>query len=45
MSGYKCINCGKLFEDSARGAVRCPSCAYRVVEKVRPAITKTISAR
>ncbi len=42
---YKCIKCGNMFEDSSKGLVRCPSCASRIVEKMRPPITKKLSAR
>jgi len=32
---YKCINCGREFEDDLR-RVRCQFCGYRILRKVRP---------
>ena len=39
---YKCANCGKEVTTIAEGMVRCPSCGYRVLYKLRDPIAKTI---
>jgi DNA-directed RNA polymerase subunit RPC12/RpoP len=41
---YKCIKCGELIESLPLGAVRCPSCASKILSKQREPITKTIKA-
>ncbi|MEM4598543.1 MAG: DNA-directed RNA polymerase subunit P [Candidatus Diapherotrites archaeon] len=42
---YKCLKCGKEFAEMPKDQVRCPYCAYRVVLKARPEVTKKIKAR
>ncbi|MCD6247493.1 MAG: DNA-directed RNA polymerase subunit P [Candidatus Diapherotrites archaeon] len=42
---YKCARCGREFDNMPKGQVRCPFCAYRIVLKVRPPVTKKIKAR
>ncbi|MCX8158173.1 MAG: DNA-directed RNA polymerase subunit P [Candidatus Diapherotrites archaeon] len=45
MATYRCVACGRVFDTISKSLIRCPSCAYRVVEKVRPPVTKKIKAR
>jgi len=40
-----CLNCGKEVSSIVNGAIRCPSCGYKVFSKIREPITKTIQAR
>ncbi len=42
---YKCVKCGKEFDELPKGLVRCPSCAYRVLIKLRSPVTKKVKAR
>lgn len=42
---YKCAKCGKVFDDLPDRVVRCPSCAYKVVFRVRDPIAKNVKAR
>jgi len=42
---YRCVRCGKEFEELPKDQVRCPYCAYRVVIKVRSNVTKRIKVR
>ena len=42
---YKCMRCKKEFDELPKGLIRCPNCAYRILTKVRPSITKKIKAR
>jgi DNA-directed RNA polymerase subunit RPC12/RpoP len=42
---YRCIICGKQFEGVSGGNIRCPACAGRIVEKMRPPITKKLLAK
>ncbi|MBN2126806.1 MAG: DNA-directed RNA polymerase subunit P [Candidatus Diapherotrites archaeon] len=41
---YKCIACGEVIDSLPFGAVRCPSCASKVLSKLRDPIAKTIKA-
>jgi DNA-directed RNA polymerase subunit RPC12/RpoP len=40
--GYVCGQCGKEVQSIAEGMVRCPSCGYRLLYKVRDPIAKTV---
>ncbi len=42
---YKCLQCGKTVDVIFSGAVRCPGCGFKIFEKLRAPITKTIKAR
>lgn len=42
---YKCLQCGKVVDMVLSGSIRCPSCGFKVFEKVRDPITKTVKAR
>ncbi len=42
---YRCKRCEKEFDDMPKNPIRCPNCAYRILEKTRPPVTKTIKAR
>ncbi|PIU22428.1 MAG: DNA-directed RNA polymerase subunit P [Candidatus Diapherotrites archaeon CG08_land_8_20_14_0_20_30_16] len=44
MTKYKCVRCGKEFDGLLEGPVRCPYCSFRVIEKVRPDVVKTVRA-
>ena len=41
---YKCLKCGETFSDLPKGLVRCPSCAYKVIEKLRDPLTSVVKA-
>jgi len=44
---YECVNCGTkiTFEQLAMGPeIKCPSCGYRVLKKVRPPVVKHVKA-
>ena len=42
---YKCAKCGAVVQDLAVGVIRCSSCGYKVLFKLREPITKTIKGR
>lgn len=44
---YKCVNCGRdvKVELNTATKVQCTYCGYRIIEKKRPKITKTLKAR
>ncbi len=44
MGRYKCVKCGGEFDNLIEGEVRCPQCAFRVVEKKRQKVAKTVKA-
>jgi len=44
MSRYKCIRCGAEFDSMVDGEVRCPQCAFRIVEKRRQKVAKSVKA-
>ncbi len=42
---YECVNCGTkiTFEQLTMSPeIKCPSCGYRVLKKVRPPVVKTV---
>lgn len=45
MARYKCVRCGKQMESLPEGSIRCPSCSFRVIEKIRPAVAAEVSAK
>ena len=42
---YKCGKCHETFKDLPEGLIRCPHCAYKILYKTRPKVTKNIKAR
>ena len=42
---YKCIKCGATFEEFPKGMVSCPSCAGKIITKMRSEVTKSVKAR
>jgi DNA-directed RNA polymerase subunit RPC12/RpoP len=46
MHMYKCLGCGKVIKIdlASSGKIICPSCGYRIVEKMRPKVAKKIEA-
>jgi DNA-directed RNA polymerase subunit RPC12/RpoP len=45
MAKYKCVRCGKELDSFPSEVIRCTNCSFRVMEKVRPQVTKEILAR
>lgn len=41
---YKCAKCGTEVQNVYEGLVRCPSCGYRILYKLREPISKTVKA-
>lgn len=41
---YMCLKCGKTVNSLTSGAIRCPSCGYKVFSKMRDPVTKTVKA-
>lgn len=41
---YKCGKCGQTVKELPKGMVRCPACAYRILYKIRPPVTKKAKA-
>ncbi|MFQ6075783.1 MAG: RNA polymerase Rbp10 [Candidatus Bathyarchaeia archaeon] len=45
---YKCVSCGALIDASQLALIpeiKCTTCGYRVLRKVRPPIVKRMKAR
>ncbi len=42
---YKCQKCGMQFDALPEAVVRCPSCANKVLLKVRQPVSKELKAR
>jgi len=42
LSQYKCVRCGRVVENLPDGPVRCPSCSFRVLEKMRSEVVKEV---
>ncbi len=42
---YKCLRCGKVIDELPEGIIRCPSCSFRVLEKIRAEVVKEVKAR
>ncbi len=45
MSSYKCAKCGEIIPSMPQGVIRCPSCANKILYKMRDNVTKDIKAR
>ncbi len=45
MARYKCVRCGKEIESLNEGPIRCPSCSFRVIEKIRAPVVTEVSAK
>jgi len=43
---YKCLGCGRMvkIELATASKIICPSCGYRILEKMRPPVAKKIMA-
>lgn len=46
-TAYRCLNCGKDVDIdlSVTKKIICPYCGYRIIEKKRPLVKKTVLAR
>ena len=42
---YKCLKCGYENPVLTSTLVRCNNCAYKILVKLRPQVTKTVQAR
>jgi len=42
---YKCLRCGKVIDELPEGIIRCPSCSFRVLEKIRAEVVEEVKAR
>jgi DNA-directed RNA polymerase subunit RPC12/RpoP len=45
MASYKCIKCGNVVLALQPGMVRCPSCANKILYKMRDNVAKDVKAR
>ncbi|HLC79345.1 MAG TPA: DNA-directed RNA polymerase subunit P [archaeon] len=41
---YRCLQCQKEVGNLPTGAIRCPSCGFKVFTKLRDPISKTVKA-
>ena len=42
---YRCAKCGNVIQSMTPGIIRCPSCANKILFKVRENVAKDIKAR
>ena len=42
---YKCAKCGEKINSLPPGIIRCPSCANKILYKMRDNVTKELKAR
>ena len=42
---YKCAKCGEVIQSMPQGIIRCPSCANKIMYRVRENVAKDIKAR
>lgn len=45
MSSYKCAKCGEKITNLPPGIIRCPSCAHKVLYKMRDNVAKEVKAK
>lgn len=45
MSSYKCAKCGEKITNLPPGIIRCPSCAHKVLYKMRDTVAKEVKAK
>ncbi|MBU2099709.1 DNA-directed RNA polymerase subunit P [Candidatus Micrarchaeota archaeon] len=41
---YQCQKCGEKFDELPKGVFRCPSCAYKIIVKLRQPIVRKLKA-
>jgi len=44
---YECVRCGLVFDGekiAERGIIKCPSCSFRVLKKVKPPVVHRVKA-
>jgi len=41
---YQCEKCGQVFDELPRGVFRCPSCAYKIISKLRQPVLRKVKA-
>ncbi len=42
MSSYKCAKCGEKITNLQPGIIRCPSCAHKILYKMRDNVAKEV---
>lgn len=42
---YKCAKCGEKLTSMPQGIIRCPSCANKILYKMRDNVAKEVKAR
>lgn len=42
LSKYKCLSCGRKFNELPGGKFRCPYCGYRIIMKCRPEVVRVV---
>ena len=45
LMSYKCAKCGEKIHGLSPGTLRCPSCANKILYKMRDSVGKEIKAR
>jgi len=42
---FKCAKCGEVIQELPEGIIRCPSCANKILYKMRDNVAKDIKGR
>ena len=42
---YRCGKCSEQFNELPKGVIRCPSCAHKILFRVRDPLTKIVKAQ
>ncbi len=45
MASYRCAKCGEIVSELQPGMIRCPSCASKILHKMREDVAKDVKAR
>jgi len=45
MAAYRCAKCGGILNELPSGIIRCPSCANKILYKLRENVAKDVKAR
>ena len=41
---YQCEKCGEKFDELPKGVFRCPSCAYKIISKLKQPVLRKVKA-
>lgn len=41
---YQCEKCGEVFDEMPKGVFRCPSCAYKIISKLKQPVLRKVKS-